>query len=569
MLWEIVFFCLSVLIYILFLVEKSYQPARNNLKFLAKLSISSSTSSTSSLSPLDQKSTTTTKDNNEENFLKQILISWSSVNTSFMFAGSILETYLFGARIIFNTLSVCLGYLLALVLFQSFFYKLDKSINSPYEYIEQRYPGKYGKILRNLCTMVSCIFSFSFLTLHLWGSAITLSILLPIHLSLSTFLVGLISLLMTFLTHNKKQFFFVHIIQFLIILLALLMAILIDLFENEHGKPAELIDIAREYGRLKIIETTFDLTTKYTIWNQVFSSPISWCAFHCLVPSNFKKIRSTSTNLKSKILLMSNIPLIIIINCLLVFAGIMSFVHFYGCDPILIKKFDDKNQIGPYWLMQSLSKKIPSLTGLAFASYILISLNQHSMGLSALKTTILSDLCRDFKQNKRISSEKVNFILNFLLSILSLSGAMLLTYARNSLLSLFYLFSNTFNPPLFGLMLLSIYNPMANCFGALISFCLSLFASVWLLVGRIYFLHDHSPEFEPNTFLCENSTLPIDNYSFSNVTTLTSTVHPAFSLYNISSLWYPLFSVLFIFLFGSLLSLIYSLIKSKIKAYIK
>ncbi|CAF1039861.1 unnamed protein product, partial [Brachionus calyciflorus] len=521
-------------------------PLRKRIKFLNKFSGE------------NQKTDQDSDSLCENNFLFQILSSWSTTISSFFFAGNILETYLFGSRIFFNTLSVCIGYILA-ILFQPYLYELKKHINSPYEYLETRY--HHGNILRWLCTCTGGVFNFAFLTLHLWGSAIILSILIPMPLWLSSVLIGFLSMVMGSF-NGFKQFLCVNFLQVIFVLVTLIIAISLDLLLNDHGTAPVLLEIAGNYSRLKIIETKFDFRTKYTIWNQVFSSPISWCAFHCLLPSNFKKLRSASTSLKSKILIASNAPLVILINFLLVFSGVMTFVHFYGCDPLLIMRFDDKNQIAPFWLMQALETHAPFLTGITFSSFILSSIYQHSNGIANLRNSIYDELIKPVFTFDQVMVERVKLSTFFLLNIMSIVCAMLFTYARNSLLSLFFLFNHSLNPPIFGVMLLSILNTKANFFGAATTFIISLIASIWLAIARIYYINYSRPEFEPNTSLCENSTFTRMNLNndFEE--------NEIFSYYSVSSLWYPLLSSSFIIIFGSILSFLYEFVKIKYYNYV-
>ena len=115
-------------------------------------------------------------------------------------------------------------------------------------------------------------------------------------------------------------------------------------------------------------------------------------------------------------------------------------------------------------------------------------------------------------------------------------------------------------------MLISLLNPYANFFGVVTTFLISICFTVTLAFGRVYFLNYSSPEFEPNTFLCENETV-IEYNNLFNRTNPSS--QKAFSYYSVSSLWYPLFSTIFIFIFGSILSFIYSFLESKISNLFK
>lgn len=556
---EIISFCITFVIYVFFLIIKSFNfhnifcnknpKLKNGFEFNQNKELDQSS--------IDKKNTNTIGI-----YLKQILNSWSLYISSFIFTGYILETYLYGGRIIFNSLSIIIGYLLALLIFQPVFYKMDETINSPYEFLEKRYSNGY--ILRFLCSLLVCLFKFSVLSLHIWGSAIILSVIFPIPPWLSAIVIGTISFLITCTKSNLKQFFFIKLLVFILILSSIFISLTFDITLNQNESIFRTNNNQNLNDRLKFIETKFDFTIKYTIWNQILSSPISWCAYYCLLPNNFKKIRSVSTNYRSKILLMSNIPIVALAGSLLVFCGILSFISFNSCDPIKVEQLDDKNQIGLFWLKNVLFKRVPFLTGIVFSCLILNSIFQHSNGILQLKETICFDLinvCSDNLSSKIINIRYMRIIFLLLLNILNIGFSMIFSQAKNSLFSLFYLFSNTFNPPIFGVLFLSIYNPFANLFGALVSFLLNYFAVFWLFIGRIYFLDDYSPEFQFNIFNCEkNINKSISYQKYPNSSTKFQYV---FTIYKISSLWYPLYSVLFIYISGSLLSVMYSIFRQK------
>lgn len=559
---EIISFCITFVIYTFFLIVKSLKLDR---KFCIKSLILKNELESSRNKEYSKDSNTKTKNTTNTNgiYFKQILNSWSLYISSFIFTGYILETYLYGGRIIFNSLSIIIGYLLALFIFQPVFFKMDESIKSPYEFLEKRYSNGY--ILRFLCSFLVCLFKFSVLSLHIWGSAIILSVIFPIFPWQSAIVVGTISFLLTCIKSSVKQFFFIKLLLFILIVSIICISLIYDVIINKNKSIFRLTNNQIYNDRLKLIETKFDFTIKYTIWNQIFSSPISWCAYYCLLPNNFKKIRSVSTNVRSKVLLMSNIPLVALAGCLLVFCGILSFISFNDCDPIRAERLDDKNQIGLYWLKNVLFKRVPFLTGIVFSCLILNSIYQHSNGILQLKETIcfdLIDVCSDNLSSKIINIHYIRIIFLLFLNAFNVGFSMVFSQAKNSLFSLFYLFSNTFNPPIFGVLFLSIYNPFANLFGALTSFLLSSFAMFWLFIGRIYFLDDYSPDFQSNMFICENNMNT--SISFEKFSNSTINSQYAFTIYKISSLWYPLYCVLFIYISGSLFSLMYSIFRQEI-----
>ena len=142
---------------------------------------------------------------------------------------------------------------------------------------------------------------------------------------------------------------------------------------------------------------------------------------------------------------------------------------------------------------------------------------------------------------------------------LTIGFSILFQYAKNTILSLFFVFSNSLNSPILGLFLLSVLNSKANCVGAIIVFIINVGINIWLALSSLAFSNLKSQEYGP--LVINNQTYSITNATMSGDYYPTNSV--LFYLYSISSIWYCLFSLLFNVILGSLFSFIYSLLKSK------
>ena len=121
-----------------------------------------------------------------------VINSYSSFNSIIAFVGIVTETYLYGATVMLNYLSVSLGYVFAFFILEPFFYDLDNKIVTPWEYLEQRYKSK---LIRITSTIVSMFFYFSFITMHLWGAATILStVFMDLPFWVSCLIIGIFSI---------------------------------------------------------------------------------------------------------------------------------------------------------------------------------------------------------------------------------------------------------------------------------------------------------------------------------------------------------------------------------------
>ena len=486
------------------------------------------------------------------------LNSYCSFNSSVTYVGLVDETYYYGARLLLNAVSVGLGYLFSLLFLQPFLYSID--VKSPYEYLQKRYGDRI--ICRIICAINGVIFHVSYSTLFLWSNAIVLSTVFPeCNLTTSILVIGSISVFFA-ICGGLLQSMFVNFFQLLVFLFGALAAlgIAIDLSGN---KLSEHWKMAKDNERLNFI-TTGGLSVRYTIWNQLFALPIPWCAFHALLTPNYVRYKQIKSKSASSLFFISHLPIMFIFNAISVFTGIFCYIIFYNCDPFLSKEIINKNQLAPYFLINVLNEKLPSLAGLFLASITVYGIMQHTVGLALSAQLLLNDILKPFfnLKLKKVMKESILLIIKpcvvLFIAVLSIVYALSLQYLNRSIANLFFIFNISINSPVTGLFFLSMFNPYANHVGALSSFVINLAINFWLLIGAMT-SKLKIQEFTESTNGCNITDVIVPNpnqiYSPTNET--------LFYLYSLSPIWYSLFSLLFVLVFGSLFSLLYSLISKK------
>ncbi|CAF0712364.1 unnamed protein product [Brachionus calyciflorus] len=517
----------------------------------------------------------------KKHLVKSIINYSISFNSSFLVVGALSEAYLFGIRMIGNIISVFLGQIYSFFIIHSFMYSFGDEIKTPYEYLEKRYNKRY---LKSLSSFVGMLFYFMFLSLYLWGCTAMINILLPeLSMPMANLLLGIYSIFGTLiggLTQSTKT----NIFQFVILCVGLVTAIKLTLFRGRNASLKQLWHLAELNQRTTLFDKSIDLHTRYTILNQVLSLPLPWCSKLGLFIADFMRYKSIEPKKKSKILFLSNIPVMIFLNFILLLAGgLVCFLYFFGCDPLKRKQIQNKNQIGIYWLHLVLSRNIPSLSGILFASIIYYSVIQHSLGMALCSKTVIDETLNPYLFDRlSVGRNLKNFLKKLIpaiLGTLSILMAYAFQFARNTMLSLFFVFNNSINSPLLGLFLVSMFNPYANHAGVSTAFVVNLIINFWIGSGSVIFSRTKSQEFPTNTLLCDHS----HAHLFSNMTKMhsitknymelhhNSTVNVDYYpknqvllyLYSIAPIWYCLFSVLFNLIFGSLFSLIYSYVKTR------
>ena len=490
----------------------------------------------------------------------EVLInSYSSFNSVITYVGFVAEAYYYGARLIMNVVAAGIGYIISLFLLQSLFY--DLRVKSPYEYLEKRYANRI--ICRLVSAFVGIIFHISYSTLFLYGNATILSTIFPeCELKLSLTIIGCISAIFA-LFGGFCQTVVINFFQLILFLFGISAALSIAI-ELPGDKLSYYWELAKKNNRLNFVVTTGDFRTRYTIWNQLFSLPIPWCAFHAILVPNFTRYKQIKTKSCSNIFFISHLPIMFIINSIAVFIGIFCYITFYDCDPYLSKVFSNKNQLASYFLIKVLDEKFPSLAGLFLASLFVCGIMQYTFGISLSGQIFLNDIFRPIitkKTKQKFDEIVMNIIKSTLvlgITALTIFFSFALQNMDRTIANFFFIFNISINSPVAALFFLSIFNPYANHVGALSSFLINISINLWFLIGALTSTLK-GQAFTQSTNGCNSTDFVISN---KNVT-YSPENEVLFYFYSLSPIWYSLFSLLFVMIFGSLISLIYSLIFEK------
>ena len=117
----------------------------------------------------------------------------------------------------------------------------------------------------------------------------------------------------------------------------------------------------------------------------------------------------------------------------------------------------------------------------------------------------------------KIIKEKTKFYETLFCIIfggLTIGFSILFQYAKNTILSLFFVFSNSLNSPILGLFLLSVLNCKANYVGAILAFIINVGINIWLALGSLVFSNLKSQEYSP--LVLNNQTYSIIKYCIWN-----------------------------------------------------
>ena len=127
-------------------------------------------------------------------FVKIAVSVYTSLNSLMVFVGLISETFLYGAKMYSNFFAVTIAYIFVAIFIQPFMYDLDKSIKTPYQYLERRYQCKYVRVV---VAVIGAFFYISFMSLFICAGGCILATLFSEYLPIwqAEIILGLFSLI--------------------------------------------------------------------------------------------------------------------------------------------------------------------------------------------------------------------------------------------------------------------------------------------------------------------------------------------------------------------------------------
>ena len=206
--------------------------------------------------------------------LKFCLSFYASYNSIMLFIGMPTEIYLYGSKFYCNICAVLIAFAVAGLFLQPFFYDLDKSIKTPYEYLERRFESKLVRILGGF---VHFLFLISFFTLFLCSIGITVGTLFPgmLDIWVAILIFGLVSILaccMGGIAQSVK----LTTLQLLLFVAGIITALVATFYRNSRYTSNEVWGLINQYGRGNFVDLSVDLSTRYSLISQLAALPIPW-----------------------------------------------------------------------------------------------------------------------------------------------------------------------------------------------------------------------------------------------------------------------------------------------------
>ena len=270
------------------------------------------------------------KGNNSENWATIGLSIMATQASAITFLSTPGQAYESGMGFVQFYFGLPLAMILISVFFLPIYYKLK--VYTAYQYLEQRFDVR-----------VRAFTAFLFLVsrglaagITIYAPAIILSTLLNWNLQLTCLLIGGLVIIYT-VSGGSRAVSLTQKWQMTIIMGGMFAAFfyVLDSFPETVGLT-EGIDIAGKLGKMEIIDTTFDLKEKYTLWSGLIAGLFLFLSYFGTDQSQVQRYLGGKTLKASRMGLMFNGILKIPMQFFILFIGAMVYVSFQFNKPPII-----------------------------------------------------------------------------------------------------------------------------------------------------------------------------------------------------------------------------------------
>ena len=270
------------------------------------------------------------KGNNSENWATIGLSIMATQASAITFLSTPGQAYESGMGFVQFYFGLPLAMILISIFFLPIYYRLK--VYTAYQYLEQRFDVR-----------VRAFTAFLFLVsrglaagITIYAPAIILSTLLDWNLQLTCLLIGGLVIVYT-VSGGSRAVSLTQKWQMTIIMGGMFAAFfyVLDSFPETIGL-SEGIDIAGKLGKMEIIDTTFDLKEKYTIWSGLIAGLFLFLSYFGTDQSQVQRYLGGKTLKASRMGLMFNGILKIPMQFFILFIGAMVFVSFQFNKPPII-----------------------------------------------------------------------------------------------------------------------------------------------------------------------------------------------------------------------------------------
>lgn len=288
------------------------------------------------------------KGNNSENWMTIGLSIMATQASAITFLSTPGQAYESGMGFVQFYFGLPLAMILISIFFLPIYYRLK--VYTAYQYLEERFDSKVRSFTAFLFLMSRGMAA----GITIYAPAIILSTLLNWNLQLTCLLIGLLVIIYT-VSGGSRAVSLTQKWQMAVIMVGMFFAFyfVLDSFPK-NVDFSKGVDIAGQLGKMNIIDTSFDLTNRYTIWSGLFGGLFLFLSYFGTDQSQVQRYLGGKSLKASRMGLMFNGILKIPMQFFILLIGVMVFVSFqFNKPPIIfnqgtvISEKIDQNRLDP------------------------------------------------------------------------------------------------------------------------------------------------------------------------------------------------------------------------------
>uniref|UniRef100_A0A914UKK3 Sodium-coupled monocarboxylate transporter 1 n=1 Tax=Plectus sambesii TaxID=2011161 RepID=A0A914UKK3_9BILA len=306
------------------------------------------------------------------------------------------EMYMKGTNFIFHVFGMLVALPIAAIVYLPIFYKLK--LTSAYEYLEMRYESQAIRLIGSTLFVISTVL---YMAIVMYAPATALNGLTGINLEL---LIAVSGILCTFYTAigGLKAVVWTDAFQALIMYAGFIAIVLQGTIQV--GGVGKVWAIASEGGRLV---ASFDPNpfTYMTVWSSVIGTAFGWVATYTTNQTAVQRYTSVSSLRKAQLSLFLVLPGMLTMMPLVCMVGIVMYAYYANCDPLVLGKIKNRDQLLPYFTTDVLAD-FPGTTGLFLACLYSGTLSTISSGLNSIAAVVWTDFIQPTAYGSRIADNR-------------------------------------------------------------------------------------------------------------------------------------------------------------------
>nr|XP_011748039.1 sodium/iodide cotransporter [Macaca nemestrina] len=396
-----------------------------------------------------------------------------SLSASFMSAVQVLgvpsEAYRYGLKFLWMCLGQLLNSVLTALLFMPVFYRLG--LTSTYEYLEMR----FSRAVRLCGTLQYIVATMLYTGIVIYAPALILNQVTGLDIWASLLSTGIICTFYTAvvsgpgnLLHTGDRAHCVTCGE----------TLGLPLSPEEASVPA-----GTQCPHLYSENFNPDPRSRYTFWTFVVGGTLVWLSMYGVNQAQVQRYVACRTEKQAKLALLINQVGLFLIVSSAACCGIVMFVFYTDCDPLLLGRISAPDQYMPL-LVLDIFEDLPGVPGLFLACAYSGTLSTASTSINAMAAVTVEDLIKPRLQN--LAPRKLVIIskgLSLIYGSACLTVAALSSLLGGGVLQGSFTVMGVISGPLLGAFVLGMFLPACNTPGVLSGLGAGLALSLWVALG--------------------------------------------------------------------------------------